>query len=54
MCSMEAPIVLVDTKVISKDNLTQFNITWKFNKSFVSTLSMYDENKDGKLDKKEL
>ena len=53
MCSMEVPIVLVDTKVISKDNLTQFNITWKFNKSFVSTLSMYDENKDGKLDKKE-
>lgn len=53
MCKMEVPMVAVKSKVISKDNKTEFHITWEFNKSFVSTLTMYDENKNGKIDESE-
>ncbi len=55
-CNTAEPIIpIIDgyVEVDAKKSSTSFNITWKFKKSFIKSLSAYDKNKNGKFDKDE-
>jgi hypothetical protein len=47
------PIADAYVNIEAKESKTSFNITWKFKKDFVASLSKYDKNKNGKFDKDE-
>jgi len=53
LCQMDIPIVTVDTKVSTLPTKTHFKIKWKFDEKFVSNLTQYDLNENGKFDKDE-
>jgi ABC-type nickel/cobalt efflux system permease component RcnA len=46
MCKADIPEVVVDAKISHFSHKTDFNIKWKFTKSFMDTLSFYDINQN--------
>jgi len=53
LCRVDIPMVTVDTKVSALSTKTHFEIKWKFDEQFVSQLTQYDLNENGKFDKNE-
>ncbi len=53
LCQMDIPVVTVTTKVSTLPTTTHFEVQWKFDKKFVSSLTQYDQNSNGKFDKEE-
>jgi ABC-type nickel/cobalt efflux system permease component RcnA len=53
LCSLDIPLVKVITKISALQTKTHFEMQWKFDEKFVSKLSMYDQNENGKFDKEE-
>jgi len=53
LCRVDIPMVTVDTKVSALPTKTYFEIKWKFDAKFVSSLTQYDQNENGKFDKNE-
>lgn len=57
MCVADIPTVDVKVKIEpnnNNSNKTDFKIDWIFHKEFIDTLGVYDQNKDGKFEGKEL
>jgi ABC-type nickel/cobalt efflux system permease component RcnA/ABC-type uncharacterized transport system substrate-binding protein len=50
LCSIYAPNAHITTIITSNEKNTSFNITWEFDKAFVDTLVVYDENLNNKFD----
>jgi len=53
LCSVYAPNVHITTIITSGEKETSFDIEWKFDKSFVKTLKIYDTNNNGIYEKSE-
>ncbi len=53
LCQMDIPMVNVDTKVSTLPTKTHFQIKWKFDEKFTTSLTQYDLNENGKFDKDE-
>ncbi|MEA3289443.1 MAG: hypothetical protein U9Q04_04590 [Campylobacterota bacterium] len=53
MCKTDIPIVDVKAYIITNEEDTTFDITWKFSKEYMDTLTIYDMNENGKFDKSE-
>lgn len=53
MCAIAVPRVDVYTTIYAKENVTTFDITWKFQKIFNEALKPYDVNENGTFEKAE-
>ncbi len=53
LCQLDIPLVSVDAKVSAQATKTNFKIKWKFDEKFVSSLTQYDFNENGKFDQDE-
>ena len=50
---INVPIIDAYVKIDAKNSTTSFNVTWKFKKEFIKSLTPYDKNKNGIFDKDE-
>lgn len=53
LCRANTPVVIVDTNITAETNTTHFRVKWSFHPEFVSQMIMYDDNKNGIVDKPE-
>ncbi|HHD74560.1 MAG TPA: hypothetical protein ENL00_01870, partial [Nitratifractor sp.] len=53
LCRADTPVVTVDTNITAETRATHFSVKWSFHPKFISQMIMYDDNKNGILDKPE-
>ncbi|HHD74199.1 MAG TPA: hypothetical protein ENL00_00020, partial [Nitratifractor sp.] len=53
LCRADTPVVTVDTNITAETNTTHFSVKWSFHPKFISQMTMYDDNKNGIIDKPE-